>query len=93
MTGAPHSWMPAIAAAIAGFLFGLLYFTAVQRTASLLGARRGWFAPLALTLGRIAAAALFLTIVAKLGAALLLSAFVGFLFARILSFRYAGKPS
>jgi NADH:ubiquinone oxidoreductase subunit 6 (subunit J) len=81
----------AVAMGLAGFVFGLFYFAAVQRTAVLLAARKSWFAPLALTLGRIAAAAIFLTLAAKLGAASLLSAFLGFLLSRAVALRNAGR--
>jgi hypothetical protein len=94
MTGAPSPSMPelAIAMGIAGFIFGLSYFAAVQRTAALLAARKkNWLGPLALTLGRMAAAAIFLTLAAKLGAASLLSAFLGFLLARAVALRNAAR--
>ncbi len=93
MTGAPLSSMPEliIAMGLAGFVFGLFYFAAVQRTAALLAARKNWLGPLALTLGRIAAAAIFLALAAKLGAASLLSAFLGFLLARAVALRNAGR--
>ena len=93
MTGAPSPSMPelAIAMGIAGFIFGLFYFAAVQRTAALLAARKNWLGPLALTLGRMAAAAIFLTLAAKLGAASLLSVFIGFLLARAVALRNAGR--
>ena len=93
MTGVPSPSMPelAVAMGIAGFIFGLFYFAAVQRTAALLAARKNWLGPLALTLGRMAAAAIFLALAAKLGAASLLSAFLGFLLARAVALRNAGR--
>jgi hypothetical protein len=81
----------AVAMGLAGFVFGLFYFAAVQRTAALLAARRGWRGPLALTLGRIAGAAIFLAFAAKLGGPSLLSAFLGFLLARAVALRIAGR--
>ena len=95
MTGAALSSTPglAIAMALAGFAFGLLYFAAMQRTALFLATRRGWFAPVALTVGRIAAAAGFLVLAAKLGAAPLLAAFIGILLARAVALRIAGRVS
>ncbi len=86
--------MPVFLAAIAlaGFVFGLLYFSAVQRTANLIAAGRGWLAPIALTLGRIGAAVLLLALAARLGAAHLLAAFAGFLFARVAALRAARRP-
>lgn len=93
MTGVPLPSMPGLAVAmgLAGFGFGLFYFAAVQRTAVLLAARKSWLGPLALTLGRIAAAAIFLALAAKLGGASLLSAFLGFLLARAVALRNAGR--
>jgi len=93
MTGVPLPSMPelAVAMGIAGFIFGLFYFAAVQRTAALLAARKNWLGPLALTLGRMGAAAIFLTLAAKLGAASLLSAFLGFLLARAVALRNAAR--
>jgi len=93
MRGVPLPSMPelAVAVGLAGFVFGLFYFAAVQRTAVLLAARKSWLGALALTLGRIAAAAIFLAFAAKLGAASLLTAFLGFLLARAVALRIAGR--
>lgn len=77
--------------AVAGFTFGLAYFAAVRRTIALFVAGRGWLRPAALTLGRIAAAVIFLAIAAKLGASSLLSAFIGFLLARAMAIRAARR--
>ena len=71
-----------LAAALAGFGFGLAYFTMVRKTAALLAARCGWRKPLMLFLGRMAAAIVFLVVMAKLGAPVLIAAFLGFLLAR-----------
>ncbi len=86
--------MPAVLAGIglAGFVVGLLYFATVQRTAVLFAAGRGWLAPVALTVGRIGAAATFLALAARLGAAPLLAAFAGFLLARAVALRVARRP-
>ncbi|MGO9483568.1 MAG: ATP synthase subunit I [Rhodomicrobium sp.] len=86
--------IPVFLAAIglAGFVVGLLYFAAVQRTANLIAAGRGWLAPIALTLGRIGAAVLLSALAARLGAAPLLAAFAGFLFARVAALRAARRP-
>ena len=73
--------------ALAGFIFGLLYFAALKRSVALFVGGEGWFGPLVLTLGRIGAAAGFLMLAAKLGAAPLLAAFVGFLLARTVALR------
>jgi hypothetical protein len=74
--------MLVLATASAGAAFGLVYFAALDRTVVLLAAGRGWLGPAALTFGRIAAATLFLALIARLGAAPLLAAFLGFLAAR-----------
>jgi hypothetical protein len=73
--------------AFAGLLIGLLYFAALKRSVTLFVGGKGWPGPLALTLGRIAAAASFLFVTAKLGAEPLLSGFVGFLMARAIALR------
>ena len=94
MTGAPLTPTPVLLVAIglAGFVFGLAYFAAVQRTALLFAAGRGWLAPVALTVGRIGAAVLFLALAARLGAAPLLAGFAGFLLARAVALRVARRP-
>ena len=66
---------------------GLAYFAALKRSVALFVGRKGWFGLLALTLGRIGAAAGFLFVAAKLGAAPLLAAFIGFLTTRVLALR------
>jgi hypothetical protein len=71
-----------VLAAAAGLMFGLLYFAALKRSVTLFVGSDGWLGPLALTLGRVGAAAGFLFVAAKLGAAPLLTAFLGFLMAR-----------
>ena len=58
----------------------------------LFAAGRGWFVPVALTLGRIAAAIIVLGLAAKLGAAALLAMFIGFLVARAVALR-AGRSA
>jgi hypothetical protein len=72
---------------LAGLIFGLAYFAALKRSVTLLVGGKGWLGPLALTLGRIAAAAGFLFVAAKLGAEPLLGGFVGFLIARTMALR------
>ncbi|MGO9544619.1 MAG: ATP synthase subunit I [Rhodomicrobium sp.] len=93
MTGAPNFALAELltAMAFAGLVSGLLYFLALRRTAILFARGRGWLAPIALTLGRIAAAALLLALAAKLGAAPLLAAFAGFLLARAVALHVAGR--
>ncbi len=95
MTGTASSLIlerPLIAG-LAGFVFGLVYFAAVERTATLLAAGKGLLGPISLTLGRVAAATLFLAIAAQFGDASLLSAFLGFLLARIVALRKARRAS
>ncbi len=95
MTGHAVSPIPEllVGLALAGFVFGLLYFAALRRTATLLAARRGWLLPVALSAVRIGAAAGLLALAAKLGAAPLLAAFAGFLLARTVALRIAGRAS
>jgi hypothetical protein len=81
----------AIGMACAGFGFGLLYFAALRRTVTLFAMGRGWFGPVAFTLSRIGAAVIFLVVAAKLGAAPLLAAFLGFLLARTVMLRAARR--
>ncbi|HVY57767.1 MAG TPA: ATP synthase subunit I [Xanthobacteraceae bacterium] len=73
--------------ALAGLVFGLIYFAALKRSVSLLVGGSGFLGPLALTLGRIGAAAALLVVAAKLGAAPLLAAFAGYLMARGVALR------
>lgn len=92
MTHVAFSIDPALTALmlVAGFAFGFVYFAALKRSVALFVGSTSWLGPLALTLGRIGAAIAFLFIAAKLGAAPLLAAFIGFLLARALALR-AGK--
>jgi hypothetical protein len=76
-----------VLAAAAGLMFGLLYFAALKRSVTLFVGSHGWLGPLALMLGRFGAAAGFLFVAAKLGAAPLLAAFLGFLMARAVVLR------
>lgn len=86
MTHNAHSIDPelTILMAVAGVACGYVYLLSLKRSLTLLVGGKGWFAPLALTLGRIGAAVAFLFVAAKLGAAPLLAAFIGFLMARAL---------
>lgn len=70
-----------------GFLFGLAYFAALRATVILIAAERGWLWPSALTLGRIGTFALVLAFAARLGAAPLLTTFLGFILARAIALR------
>ena len=95
MMGAASSSMPVmpVTVGLAGFVFGLCYFAAVERTAVLLAARKGLLGPISLTLGRVAAVTLFLALAAKFGDASLLSAFFGFLLARMVALRKSRRAS
>lgn len=79
------------AMACAGFAVGAGYFAMSKRTAALILDHHGWAMPVALTLIRFAAVAVFLTVAAKAGAATLLAAFGGFLIARSVALRAARK--
>jgi N-ATPase, AtpR subunit len=77
--------------AVAGIVFGLVYFATLKLSVTLFVAGKGWFGPTALTLGRIGAAVALLYVAAKLGAAPLLAAFIGFLMARAWALRAEGR--
>ena len=87
---APNSSI-ALAAAwtLGGLVLGLAYFSALRRTVEVFADGRGRLLPAALTLGRLAAAILFLGLAARFGALPLLTAFLGFLLARALALRAA----
>lgn len=90
MTGAASisTLIPAAIMGPAGTAFGLAYFTALRWTADLYCANYGGaLAPVALTLGRIAGAVIFLALAARLGAAPLIGACLGFLVARAIAVR------
>jgi len=95
MTGAVPSWIAVapVVAGLAGLVFGLFYFAAVEWTAVLLAAKKGLLGPISLTLGRLAAATLFLAFAAQFGEASLLTAFLGFLLARAVALRKAKRTS
>lgn len=77
----------------AGLVFGFIYFAALRRTVQLFTEGRTWFGPLALTLGRVGAAVVFLGVVAQLGAVSLLAVFIGFLLARTVALRVARRAA
>ena len=79
----------AVTMGLAGAVFGLAYFAALERTIVLLVSGRRWLGPLALTLARMVAAVIFLGLAAKLGALSLLASFMGFLLARAVTLRAA----
>jgi N-ATPase, AtpR subunit len=93
MTGIASSWMTGapVVAGLAGFVFGLFYFAAVERTAVLIASKKSALAPISLTLGRVVAATAFLALATQFGDASLLSAFLGFLLARTVALRKAGR--
>ena len=78
-----------LAAAVIGLAFGLVYFAALHHTVALFAAQRSWVGPAALTVARIGAAVILLALAARLGAAPLLAAFIGFLLARAVALRRA----
>jgi len=84
-------WPLVAAMAVAGLALGLAYFAALRRTAMLLGAGGSRLRPLLLTLARIVAAALAFFVAARLGAAPLLAAFLGFLTARELTLSWVRR--
>jgi len=73
--------------AVAGVVLGLVYFASLKRSVTMFVGGKGWLGPVVLTLGRIGAAVALLYLAAKLGAASLLAAFIGFLMARALALR------
>jgi len=73
--------------ACAGLAAGLLYFTALRRTSILLASGGGRTGLLVLWASRIGGAVVFLALAAKLGAAYLLAAFLGFLISRTIAVR------
>ena len=89
MTGASLSF----AAGFAGLVFGIVHFAALRRTVELYSSGRSRLAAAALTLGRIAGAILFFGLAARLGSLPLLSFFLGFLLARTLALRAAGRTA
>jgi len=77
----------ASSAALIGLACGLAYFHALRKTIDLFTAGRGWLWPLGLTLARILAAIVVLTLLARLGALALLAGFAGFLLAKMIATR------
>ena len=82
----------AFAATLAGLVVGLVHFAALQRTLELYSTGFVRFA-VALTLGRFAGTIVFFGFAARLGALPLLALFLGFLVARTLALRAAGKTA
>jgi hypothetical protein len=84
----------ALGLGLAGIAFGLAYFAVLRRSIDgfLQPGRRRTLA-VALTVGRVAAAVLFLWLAAKLGAVALIAALVGFMAARGIALRRNGEVS
>jgi hypothetical protein len=74
--------LAAAATVVAGAVLGLAYFAILRRTVRIFVAGGGWLIPICLTLGRMVGMVLLLTVAARIGAAALLTAFLGFLIAR-----------
>ena len=74
-------------AVLVGLGFGLGYFLVLRRSVTLLLSPQGRALGVALTIGRLAAAALLLWLAARLGAVALLSVWGGFLAARLIALR------
>jgi len=93
----PNSLVPASlqasAMAIAGLTLGLCYFALLRWTVGMYGSGRRSFAPVGLTVARLAGAAVFFAFAARLGALSLLAAFVGFLAARMMALRGARREA
>lgn len=81
----------AAAFAAAGFLLGAGYFASLRREVRLAVARRGWSSYMLSALARIAAATLFFVFAVRWGVPSLLAAFAGFVAARQLAVRRAGR--
>lgn len=78
--------------AAAGFVLGMLYFVALRETVRSLASGGGWARPLALTLARLAAASAAFAVVTIGSGALAVSALLaGFLIARTVAVRRAGR--
>jgi hypothetical protein len=77
----------ALAGALTGLAGGLVYFAALRRTVTLLASGKSWLGALALSLGRLGAAAIVLLLLSKLGSGPLLAALLGFLAARAIALR------
>jgi len=89
---APLPWLALAAAALlGGVAVGLLYFAALRRAVDACATRRGWGGPLLLTALRLVGAAVAFGLAARLGAVVLLAAFLGFLAARAVALRNARR--
>jgi hypothetical protein len=77
------SGFAAATALLGGLAFGCAYFAVLRRAVDLYITGHGLLVPAILTVGRLATAILFLGVAARIGALPLLSAFLGFLVARL----------
>ena len=95
MTGfpGPQDIFAMLASALAGGVFGWLYFRAMRHTVQRLVAGASAGAVAGLTLVRIAIAGLLALFLARWGAAMLLAAFAGFLIARTVMLRAARREA
>ncbi|GLI95840.1 N-ATPase subunit AtpR [Methylocystis echinoides] len=80
--------LPAAAAALSGFVFGLAYFAAMRATVAHIAAGSGWMVPSTLTAARIIGVTTLLFFMARMGAMPLLATFIGLLIARQLALRH-----
>lgn len=80
----------AAAAALAGYLLGYLYFSALRGTVDAFVARKCWWCLLTTSLLRVLGAAALLASAARFGAVALLTALIGFLIARARALRARG---
>jgi hypothetical protein len=77
--------------AAGGLIFGFVYFACLQQTVARFAGGGDWAVPAALTLVRFGAAVVVLGFAARLGAAALLAAFLGFLAARTIALHRARR--
>ncbi|MGE0745640.1 MAG: ATP synthase subunit I [Rhodospirillales bacterium] len=89
MTAVPPAFdvVQLTAASLAGFAAGLAYFAQLRLAVASLVAQRGWWRPLALTLGRFALALALFAAAAGMGTSALIGALAGFLAARGVALR------
>jgi F1F0 ATPase subunit 2 len=83
----------ALLALLVGLTVGLAYFRALRLTVDLFAEGRGALLPLGLTLIRFAGLIAVLLLAVQIGAAALLTLFLGFLLARKIAVRPARKTS
>lgn len=84
-TPSVESGVAILAQLLLGFGTGLVYFEALRRAVVLVGVRKGWLEPVALTAGRVGIAVALFAAAARIGATALLATFAGFLIARVVA--------